>query len=163
MSRRREIFKLKDLSDEQIDNLAHDSDDESLVDYDSDDSVGDPNYCPDPIEAETDGFIADALNAMASNETSTAFLGNLTAFDLSAIGEAASSTMQEVAAFETVNSSEEESVRPIIEPTIVGGSSAANEPEKFKKPKRVCSPMPTIEATGPSVEPNSGGFYGSGK
>lgn len=122
-------------------------------DYDSDDSVADPDYVDDNIEPDTldegdEQVITECIHEMNAAETTDAFIGaiNLSLY-LSAIEPAGSSTfLQDVAADETVETQE----------------PSTSNASKTKTPKRARSPLPTVETTGPTVQPTTGGFTGGG-
>lgn len=151
------------MSDEQIELLIEsiEDDSEDSCDYDSDCSDPNPDDVPDEIEAETQQMIHNALREMDEGETSYAFVSpdsdDLT-FDMSEMEFAASSTMHEVAANETVESEESAAAENQT------STSAASQPSTsgtFKRPKRPRSPLPTVEEDGPQATPNSGGLIGS--
>lgn len=74
MSRRQKTFITADLSDEQVEEMIDSVSDCEEGDYNSDDSVLDPNYEPDEITAGINAAIDNAINAMSQGETSDAFI-----------------------------------------------------------------------------------------
>lgn len=191
MSRRNKTFKLSELSDEQIQelidsvesNFENDDETSDSPDY-SDDSIADPNYNPDPIELEVDELIDNAIQDMNLGESSHAFIGNQSnlSFDITS---AASSTLHPAAVYEIVDdvnwvSPDETATENVIFIPLDADTAiefaAANSAEdeevaaatssavrSFKPAKRARSPLPAIEASGPSITPNAGGFLGIGK
>lgn len=147
---------LEELSDEQllefIDSV--DSDDDI---YSSDDSVNDPDYIVDNIEPDTtaelsksdENAIDNCIDVMNEAETTDAFVEAIN-FSMN-ISEIPSSTLvMDVAAVETVDTEGPSSSTP----------TTTNA--RFKPAKRARSPLPTVETTGPLVQPSAGGFTGEG-
>lgn len=173
------------MSDEQIEEMMDSVEPEpSEKDLDSDDSLIDPDYVPDELQLQLNNAIA----GMQEGETSHAFLADidLSAMDFDAMiieNPPAASSFIEIASPESLSSEDSVPIQsmPIIFDDVPSTSAAATSAEAqpstsaaatatppagkrapFKK-KRVRSPLPTIEATGPSFTPNDGGLIGNGK
>lgn len=131
------------LSEKEVEELMNSVDSASDLDYDSDDSVADRDYIPDDI-IETNRYIDDAIQAMALADESYAFIDPFASL--------------------TLNESQLAPIEVVADE--VAGPSTRNpgtSTNAFKPLKRPRSPLPTVEETGPSFVPNSGGFTGVGK
>lgn len=140
-------INLENMSDEQLlefmDSVESsvESEDES---FDSDDSICDQTYILNNIEADTwpentEQAIAECVHNMGVAETTDAFVEGLN-FSLNF------SAMDIPSAYSTFF--EDEAAVEIVVPQEPSESTAAKIPNKYK---RVRSPLPTAEATGPLV------------
>lgn len=188
MERRSKRFVTEDLSDEHAQEFinSHESDEE--IDYNSDDSILDPTFVPDAIER--DESLDAAVNDMVAAESTNAYIDaasvDLSALDITAIeNPIASSTLRKhfgpleydvIDDIDLLSSGEELVDVPVIHGEVAdlppGYEIIAEGPEpstscartsSHKPKKRLRSPLPTIETTGPSITPGSGGFTGTGK
>lgn len=178
MERRPRKFVTEDLSDEFVNDFINDgeTDEESVLDTDSDHSEADPDYFPDAIEMEIDA----AVNQMFAAETTDAFVAaadvDISGLDISAMErQSASSTIvmnneQQYDIRDNVDLTTQEEIvdLPVIHLDLLqfGDEVIAEGPSKsstFKPKKRPRSPLPTVESAGPSITPSAGGFIGSGK
>lgn len=66
----RRAFIRPDISEEEIEEMMDSVEDESDLDYSSDDTVKDPDYEPDEIEIEVNQVIENALNDISALEIS---------------------------------------------------------------------------------------------
>lgn len=151
-------FNLEKLSDDQLIEFINSVESEDEI-YSSDDSVFDPDYVVDNIEPDSldelpkndEQATEECIQEMNEAETTDAFLQAVNlSINISEIeNPAASSTfVLGIAADET----EQE---PSTSTAIITNS-------RLKSPKRARSPLPTFEATGPSVQPTAGGYTGGG-
>lgn len=150
----RNSFKLRELSQEEInvfmDSVETDSED---GDFSDDDSFADPDFDPhlDEISPEDELAIHQHLQVGDNTETNLvhdfvqAINASLNLDDL----PSASSTMHPILSL----SHEEE-----VETEQPSTSTAVVRPAK-----RVRSPLPSFETTGPIVTPSTGGYTGTGK
>lgn len=164
MSSRPRRFKLSELPDEECDEVLNSASDiESEVDYESSDNDSDPDYVPDPITAEVNDVIDNAIREMECGETSHAFIDST--FDMSAMKDMASSTINDVGAYVVLDnvdlvSSDDSPIVEEVEVPVEEEAQPSTSRTPFKTPKRPRSPLPTVEANGPSFNPGPGGFTG---
>lgn len=169
-------FITSDMSDEMIEEMMDSVESEQEdADYDSDDSVKDPDYFPHECESQLNAAITD----MQQGESSHAFIPDidLSAIDFDAIDiippSAPSSRIGNLVSLHSL-STEDIQAMPIVlseeaQPsTSAAAAAAAEAPIKLAKstpfkPKRARSPLPSIEDTGPTFTPNDGGLIGNGE
>lgn len=139
---------LEELSEEQLMEFI-DSVESDVDSVGSDDSVADPDFVFDSILSESDEQAIEACtDEMNEAENTDAFVQAINlSLNLNELeAPAASSTfVHDVAALETVETVETQ------EPSTSTATRAT---------KRGRSPLPTVEATGPSIQPSVGGFDG---
>lgn len=158
---RRGRFKTGDLTPEEVvqfmDGTAEDSASDDDLIYSDDDDGSDADYDPrlDEISPEDDIAIDQHLEAVGNDTSMLANAINIS-LDLSMSDlPAASSTIHPILSL----SHEEE-----VETTEPQPSTSAAVGSSLVRPaKRLRSPLPSMEATGPSVRPSHGGFTGSGE
>ncbi|XP_050503221.1 uncharacterized protein LOC126882370 [Diabrotica virgifera virgifera] len=151
--KRTKRFRLGDLTDEQIEQLMNSVETDEETDYDSDDSVKDPDFVVDDIEKDV---IAECLNEMENADTTDQFLDGLhiSAFDVpsaSSIFTGNNENYDEVG----VDVEHQTKIRAENKAELQASTSSS------RPAKRMRSPLPIHEEDGPSIEPSAGGFIGA--
>lgn len=164
MSNRTKELITADMSDEQVAEFMDSVESENDSADDSDDSVRDPDYEPDEIQLQVRHGMNNAMENIQQSgaiDDSETFLQGLNISPLeNEPGPAASSTYIVLDNVVLLSSPEDIEALPIVfEQPKPSTSAARTRPNQ----KRARSPLPTIDANGPSFTPNDGGLIGSGK
>lgn len=127
---------------------------------DDDDSVADPDFVVDNIESQlldsSDEQDIDRCILDHSCDSTDSFVRAISlSLNISEIEQSSDSSLfvPDVAAVATVKTEE------ICEPST---SNETTTNANLKPLKRARSPLPIVEAAGPKIQPNSGGFTGRG-
>lgn len=152
MERRARSYKLRELTEEEIleimDSVETDVEGDE-DDYNSDDSIKDPDFGPRIHQISSEDEKAIDQNIAILNNDTDFFLSS----DL--FLPSASTTLHNISLFNELT--EETEPQPSTSTTVQ--PQPANS-KLFRPPKRARSPLPSMENSGPEVIPGAGGFAG---
>lgn len=166
------LFSVAEIPDEMIDEMMNmvedDDDDESVVGSDESENEFLDDGEADDVQSDTNAMINNAIRDMGLEETSAEFIDNLP-IDMDETAPLASSSSYNILSKVSLLSPEEDTVEVEVETSPHPSTSTVPPPpiqppqSRFKRTKRVRSPLPSFQTDGPSFTPGSGGFTGQSK